>query len=229
MEVLGENTYSRLSRSIGQMLFMGWDEPEVTPEIRRLVEEFHVGSIFQTAKNLKCERHFDVVVKHVRFRCPLLRPFTAAQHAARLVQELQTIAHNAKHSESNRVIRLVQQYASPEIAELYSLAMRGYSACGIVRVKGPDGAILGATVVCAPRSPMTSFIPILDSGEEDVGGIMAPLAYQKSNEFLVMQAVVLMGLRQNKAHGARKTVLVSVSGNPVHGREYKVADISYRS
>lgn len=38
------------------MLFMGWDEPEVTPEIRRLIEEFHVGSIFLTVKNLKCER-----------------------------------------------------------------------------------------------------------------------------------------------------------------------------
>lgn len=121
------------------------------------------------------------------------------------------LVQGSGHPESNRVISLVQQHASPEVAELYSLAMRGYSACGIVRVKGADGAILGATVVCAPRSPMTTFIPMLNSGEEDVGGILSPLACQKSNESLVMQALVLMGLRQNKAHEARRAVLTSVS------------------
>ena len=34
---------------------MGFDGTTVTPEIRRLIEQHHLGSILLTAKNLKCE------------------------------------------------------------------------------------------------------------------------------------------------------------------------------
>ncbi|KAH8884694.1 glycosyl hydrolase family 3 N terminal domain-containing protein [Thozetella sp. PMI_491] len=61
-------------RAIGQMLIMGWDGTEVTPQIRHLIEDHHLGSILLTAKNLK-----------------------SASHTAKLVQELQTIAHQAGH------------------------------------------------------------------------------------------------------------------------------------
>lgn len=36
------------------MLIMGWDGTEVTPPIRNLIENHHLGSIILTAKNLKC-------------------------------------------------------------------------------------------------------------------------------------------------------------------------------
>lgn len=36
------------------MLFMGWDGTEVTPQLRHLIVDHHVGSILLTAKNLKC-------------------------------------------------------------------------------------------------------------------------------------------------------------------------------
>ncbi|KAK0708338.1 glycoside hydrolase family 3 protein [Lasiosphaeris hirsuta] len=63
-----------LDWAIGQMLIMGWDGTEVTPQIRHLIEDHHLGSILLTAKNLK-----------------------SAHQTARLVQELQTIAHQAGH------------------------------------------------------------------------------------------------------------------------------------
>lgn len=37
------------------MLLMGWDGTAVTPQIRSLIEEHHLGSIILTAKNLKCK------------------------------------------------------------------------------------------------------------------------------------------------------------------------------
>lgn len=37
------------------MLLMGWDGTAVTPQIRSLIEEHHLGSIILTAKNLKCD------------------------------------------------------------------------------------------------------------------------------------------------------------------------------
>ncbi|KAK4103309.1 glycoside hydrolase family 3 protein [Parathielavia hyrcaniae] len=66
--------WQHLDWAIGQMLIMGWDGTEVTPQIRELIEQHHLGSILLTAKNLK-----------------------SAQQTARLVQELQTIAHRAGH------------------------------------------------------------------------------------------------------------------------------------
>ncbi|KAF4464013.1 beta-N-acetylhexosaminidase [Fusarium albosuccineum] len=67
--------WSSLRRSaIGQILIMGWDGTEVTPQIRSLIEDHHLGSIILTAKNLK-----------------------SAQQTAELVQELQTIAKKAGH------------------------------------------------------------------------------------------------------------------------------------
>ena len=36
---------------------MGFDGTSVTPHIRTLIEEHHVGCILLTAKNLKCEKH----------------------------------------------------------------------------------------------------------------------------------------------------------------------------
>jgi hypothetical protein len=38
----------------GQLFMMGFDGTSVTPHIRTLIEEHHVGCILLTAKNLKC-------------------------------------------------------------------------------------------------------------------------------------------------------------------------------
>jgi len=37
------------------MLIMGWDGTEVTPQIRNLIAEHHLGTILLTAKNLRCK------------------------------------------------------------------------------------------------------------------------------------------------------------------------------
>ncbi|KAF7559961.1 hypothetical protein G7046_g4201 [Stylonectria norvegica] len=66
--------WQNLEWAIGQTLIMGWDGTEVTPQIRSLIEDHHLGSIILTAKNLK-----------------------TAQQTAQLVQELQTIAQQAGH------------------------------------------------------------------------------------------------------------------------------------
>ncbi|CAL3970859.1 unnamed protein product [Diplocarpon coronariae] len=63
-----------LGWAMGQLFFMGWEGTEVTPQIRTLIEDHHLGAILLTTKNLK-----------------------TAQDTARLVQELQTIAHQSGH------------------------------------------------------------------------------------------------------------------------------------
>ncbi|KIV84618.1 hypothetical protein PV11_00391 [Exophiala sideris] len=63
-----------LDRAIGQLFMMGWDGTEVTPAIRTLIEDHHLGSILLTAHNLR-----------------------SAAETNRLIYELQSIAYNAGH------------------------------------------------------------------------------------------------------------------------------------
>jgi hypothetical protein len=39
---------------MGQLFVMGFDGTTVDPQIRSLIENYHLGSILLTAKNLKC-------------------------------------------------------------------------------------------------------------------------------------------------------------------------------
>ncbi|KAL8671516.1 MAG: hypothetical protein Q9168_003985 [Polycauliona sp. 1 TL-2023] len=59
---------------MGQMFIMGFEDTEVTPQIRTLIEKHHLGTILLTAKNLK-----------------------SAEQTTKLVLDLQTIAHDAGH------------------------------------------------------------------------------------------------------------------------------------
>jgi len=38
---------------LGQLFIMGFDGASVTPQIKRLIEEHHLGTVLLTAKNLK--------------------------------------------------------------------------------------------------------------------------------------------------------------------------------
>ena len=42
------------TRQIGQLFLMGFDGTTVNDQIKLLIEDYHVGSILLTAKNLKC-------------------------------------------------------------------------------------------------------------------------------------------------------------------------------
>ncbi|KAE9975714.1 hypothetical protein EG328_003031 [Venturia inaequalis] len=63
-----------LDRTLGQLLMVGFDGSVVTPQIRTLIQQYHVGSILLTAKNLK-----------------------SAEECTALVYELQKTAHDAGH------------------------------------------------------------------------------------------------------------------------------------
>jgi beta-N-acetylhexosaminidase len=42
------------NRQMGQLFMMGFDGTTVNDQIKSLIEDYHVGSILLTAKNLKC-------------------------------------------------------------------------------------------------------------------------------------------------------------------------------
>lgn len=65
---------TKLQKAIGQMFMVGFSGHEVTPQIRELIEKYHVGSIILSVKNLR-----------------------DAESTRSLISELQKIAHEAGH------------------------------------------------------------------------------------------------------------------------------------
>ncbi|KAK4994134.1 hypothetical protein LTR66_005761, partial [Elasticomyces elasticus] len=63
-----------MDKTLGQLFMMGFDGTTVTPQIRKLIQEHHLGSILLVAKNLK-----------------------SAEETTQLVYQLQKIAHDAGH------------------------------------------------------------------------------------------------------------------------------------
>ncbi|KAG8529925.1 uncharacterized protein KY384_005406 [Bacidia gigantensis] len=68
------SVFDDMDWKLGQLMMMGFDGTEVTSQIKKLIEDHHLGTVLLTAKNLK-----------------------NAEQTAKLVLDLQTIAHNAKH------------------------------------------------------------------------------------------------------------------------------------
>ncbi|KAG9694509.1 glycoside hydrolase, partial [Aureobasidium melanogenum] len=130
--------WENMDRALGQLFMMGFDGTAVTPQIRTLIQEHHLGSILLTAKNLK-----------------------SAEDTSALVYELQKCAFDAGHpvplligidQENGGVNSLfddifIRQYPSamgiaasgdPQLAyKVAKASAEEISACGVNWIMGP--------------------------------------------------------------------------------------------
>ncbi|KAI0996232.1 hypothetical protein K3495_g11947 [Podosphaera aphanis] len=110
----------------------------------------------------------------------------------------------------------VSKHAGPEILSLYQLALP--NGDGIVRAKSPvDGSLVGTVIVTRPKSILATLIPALNTVDlghsstdraDYIGGIIAPVVLNSPQAAIILQGLVLLGIRQNKAHG-KNTCLVN--------------------
>lgn len=130
------------------------------------------------------------------------------------------LIHGLDNSES--VLNHVATYASPEVYELYRLALQETKTCGVVRAKSPVDSLLGTVIIASPGSILSTLNPALSSSPSpsqegnllvgggrgtQTGGILAPIVPSTAQASLVLQGLVLMGVRQNKAHKAGRSVV----------------------
>ncbi|KAG6363750.1 hypothetical protein INS49_008853 [Diaporthe citri] len=110
---------------------------------------------------------------------------------------------------ADNVVEHVRAHANGEVLELYKSALQEVKTCGVVRAKNGGGKILGTVIICSPGSSLSHLMPCLQpgSGAEAVGGIVAPLVEPTAQATLVLQGLVVMGVRQNKAHKTARSVL----------------------
>ncbi|EEY21896.1 conserved hypothetical protein [Verticillium alfalfae VaMs.102] len=118
------------------------------------------------------------------------------------------LIHGLDNGDAERVLSHVSQHATAEVLELYRCALQETKACGIVRAKKADDTLLGTIIICSPGSPLATYVPpLMPCRGEGIGGVLAPVVPPTSQDVLVLQGLVLMGTRQNKAHKSAKTVL----------------------
>jgi beta-N-acetylhexosaminidase len=125
------------------------------------------------------------------------------------------LIHGLDNAES--VLDHVAAHSDPEVLELYRFALQETKTCGVVRAKNAMECLLGTVIICSPGSTLANFIPPLQTPATDehdlIGGIIAPIVPPSTAQAnLVLQGLALMGLRQNKAHKALRSVLSWVEG-----------------
>lgn len=125
------------------------------------------------------------------------------------------LIHGLDNAES--VLNHVATHGGTEVVELYRFALQESKTCGVVRAKNPNDALLGTVIISVAASHLSTYIPSLQTAEgTDVGGIVAPIVAPSHSSTLVLQGLAYMGVRQNKAHKAAKSVLSWVSNIPSH-------------
>lgn len=117
------------------------------------------------------------------------------------------LIHELENAEN--VLEHVASLSHDEVSELYRSALQQGKTCGVVRAKDGAGRILGTIIICSPGSPFRLKVPCLQSATQGelVGGVVAPLVEPGAQATLVLQGLAYMGVRQNKAHKAARSVL----------------------
>ncbi|KAI1649047.1 glycoside hydrolase family 3 protein [Daldinia loculata] len=116
------------------------------------------------------------------------------------------LIHGLDNAES--VLNHVATHAGPEVVELYRFALHETNTSGVVRAKNSMDNLLGTVIICTAGSRLSTYIPPLHSTSgEDIGGILAPIVPSTAQSRLILQGLVFMGVRQNKAHKSAKSIL----------------------
>ncbi|KAI9741565.1 MAG: hypothetical protein M1818_004371 [Claussenomyces sp. TS43310] len=99
--------------------------------------------------------------------------------------------------------------SSWETFEIYRMALTDSEACGVVRAKSRlDGSLIGTVILCRHGTQMTRYVPLLQPAEGFVGGIISPIISPVAEDPVkLLQGLLLLGIRQNKAHRANTSHL----------------------
>jgi len=89
------------------------------------------------------------------------------------------------------------------------MALSDSEACGVVRAKSrADGSLIGTVILCRHGTRLTRYVPLLQPVEGFVGGILSPVISSAAEEPVrLLQGLMLLGVRQNKAHRANTSYL----------------------
>jgi beta-N-acetylhexosaminidase len=133
------------------------------------------------------------------------------------VKQIQRVAvdfdlvHGLEHFEE--LSQHVGAYSTWEILELYKIALSDSDACGVLRARSrTDGTLIGSVIICRHGSKLSTYVPFLQSSDSLAGGVLSPVISSAAEEpLLLLQGLLTLGVRQNRAHRASTSYLNRVS------------------
>jgi beta-N-acetylhexosaminidase len=171
------------------------------PRLRRWL-----GALLPPAVNVSSNHYASCIIQD-------LHHWTPPEQLVKAVQRLNVdfdLIHGL-NSFDDEVASHISTYGSWEQYKLYTLALADSEACGVVRAKSrADGRLIGTVVLCRSSTMLSQWHPHLVGGR--AGGVLAPIVRQGHEEDgVLLQGLLLLGVRQNKAHRAWSSYLDLVS------------------
>ncbi|KAF2153160.1 glycoside hydrolase family 3 protein [Myriangium duriaei CBS 260.36] len=101
------------------------------------------------------------------------------------------------------------------LLEVYKMALNDPGSCGIIRAKRPDdGALVGTVVLYNASSSIADFVPALRDSQDSTGGISSPVISPSVADYsILLQGLILLGVRQVKAQGCERCLLDYMDGD----------------
>ncbi|KAK5210421.1 hypothetical protein LTR47_000309 [Exophiala xenobiotica] len=112
------------------------------------------------------------------------------------------------------ILTYVESHATPGEVELYKMAIAEYKAYPVIRARSlGDGSVVGCAIMCDGRSLLARLLPILQDPNDTAGGFLSPIVSPIGREaVLVLQGLLLYGIRRLKAQGLTTCIVDMVSG-----------------
>lgn len=124
------------------------------------------------------------------------------------------LVHGPEYTDA--VTEHLKRSGRSDLTGIYSLALSNKDSSGIIRAKrAADGAILGSLLCCRSDSTLASFMPGF-ANNVNKGLISSPVISSGSpDRHLMLQGLVLLGVRQLKRQGVRTVVFDYASVVPI--------------
>jgi beta-N-acetylhexosaminidase len=137
-------------------------------------------------------------------------PDALVKEARRVIFNFDLVHGGAETVES--ILEHVSKHSTPDIVELYALALQDAS-CGVVRAKDPrDGSLVGSVIICKSTTDLAFYVPALSQFGNSAVGIVAPVVSKAVPDcYKMLQGLVLLGIRQNKDGRSRECIISCVS------------------
>lgn len=121
------------------------------------------------------------------------------------------LVHGEEYAEG--ILSFVSTHASSEVQVMYETALRNKDGCSIIRGKRVDDASIVATVLLfRSKSALAPLVPQVNTGDHPIGGIGSPvMAAGLENQAVLLQGLILLGIRQLKKQGMKSLYLDVVS------------------
>ena len=121
------------------------------------------------------------------------------------------LIQGAEHA--GQVLHLVRTTSRLGVEEIYGLALRNHTHCGIIRAKRrSDDILLGAVVLYNARSICADAIPGIKDVTDAMGGISSPVISPSAGDFsTLLQGLILLGIKQHQRQGVTAVLLDYVS------------------